>query len=177
MSSRIGRVCMWVVIIGTSAAICFEVLMKAYDTVGSTFVLGITALVVVWYADETRRLAISTGDLAEETRKMAEGTQLLAEASLTAHLMIFYETDILFSRVINNGPGIAFNVIVNISGADHHIATVLPAGGSASTRGPELGHAGRGRIPVTVRYTDSMQKQHEIAWECDPQRPFWHVSG
>ncbi len=84
--SCVGCMFFAVVIIATAVAVAIEVKRKQ-GAAGTILILGITALVVVWYADATRQLAGSTRDLATETRTMAQATRDIAEEAPLRHAL------------------------------------------------------------------------------------------
>ena len=57
--SKMGWTVLAIVVAGTAAASYLE-LKCDIGAAGSILILGITVLVVVWYADETRQLAVSS---------------------------------------------------------------------------------------------------------------------
>jgi len=92
-------------------------------------VLGITALVVVWYAHEARRLATSTEALAESTRRMASGAwrpNVVLSAEHEPHLSGHRD------RIFNYGPGPAHELWIVANHPDspellsHHVPPEQP---------------------------------------------------
>lgn len=92
----------------TAAAVWGLVLWRRTDADGTILVLGVTAGVAAWYAEETRLLAA-------ETRRLAESTLAMARVNAYPDVQVSYERLNVYhdsSYIANRGPGAAYDVSV-----------------------------------------------------------------
>ena len=161
--TRLGWVVFVVVAVSTGVAFWLEINYQL-GAAASVLILSLTALLIVWYADGTRRLAAST--------------QALAEASLRPDLIVRrpYEQasdgpgtapdrwqDLVRSRVINKGAGPALNASVAVGGQGAIIiANVLPREGTAYD--DCLGKAQKSGEIVALSCTDGAGNLYPSWW-------------
>ncbi len=105
-----------VVEIGLVAALYIDGCLTEGTSMGSILILGITAGAVVWYADATKQLAISTQDLAESSNTTVEEMKKQGAPSV----VFFFSSDADQAGVIcavlkNFGRRPAYNVEIEIS--------------------------------------------------------------
>ncbi len=97
----------WAVVSGALVLGLYHACRKPEEW-ATVFILGVTALVAAWYADETRRMADGTRALAESERKIALETSYceleLREGVSPSH------RDLLPLVLRSKGPGTAWDV-------------------------------------------------------------------
>ena len=173
MSNK-GWVLLSIVVVGIAAALYLE-LECNIGAAGSILILGITALVVVWYADETRQLAVSScrPELVIYTPQQ--------QAQEKEPKVRKIQRDIAGRRageepeVINLGAGPAFDVSVQIGKkAPRTIARVVPREGIAYddclTEAEDSGQT------VTVSYKDGARNRYDNYWVYGKTKGKWRVA-
>lgn len=145
--------------------------LAAWAALANVLILGATAVVVVYYTEETRRMAESTGAMAEATRDTLEHARQLLSCELDVRRQggARDHSDLIVS---NQGPGHAFRVRVSETEIDSETAYLgsLPAGES------------RPLNRTRSRWLE-IEAQHAIGrpcggrWECGPKHENWHRVG
>ncbi len=103
---------------------------------GTVLILGVTALVVVWYAHEARRMADETQRLAKSTQDLARSTGGLAIAAWRPNIVLSAEHERHIQehrdKMFNYGPGPAHGVWIVANHPDspkllsHHVPPMQP---------------------------------------------------
>lgn len=178
-----------VLVIGaTVAAIVFVLVGQAWvqdaatrAAVASALILGMTAVVVVYYTDETRRMADATKEMAR-TALVAATAQHGARLVVTRGIQMFVLTqdDPVCgdgpegSRVRNEGGGTAFAVEVEGMGSVGAITSFPEIRPGKEEPLPEIGESWEGLVRIS--YSDAL-KRHNDTWRWDEQRGEWQRDG
>ena len=171
--SKMGWIVLAAVMAGIGGALYVE-LKCDVGALGSILILGITALVVVWYADETRRLAVSSCR-PELVMYRPEYQPSEREQRIRAAQPHTRPSARERARVINRGAGPAFDVSMQIGAKKPlNIAQVLPREGLASDDCLTQAEASGGI--VTLSYKDGAGNRYETWWTYDKDIRNWRVA-
>ncbi len=124
-------------------------------------ILGVTALVVVWYAHQARRTA-------DETRSLANSTRALMQSNMLPNLLLepWGSTPIHRSYVVNRGLGLACDIecrTLNPADGVEEISIVDLAPSASSPNIIPTHKAFR----ATLDYKDVFDKHYHQCWEFD----------
>ena len=165
------------IIVVLGVATVLDIVLNKGASVGSLLVLAATAMIVVWYTEETRRLADSTADLALQTKCMAEGTRAMAQAAVSPGLVLeAFQAQTggqLQSKVINMGPGAAYEVVVKCSTGTIAVKRLAPGASVSEQKLAPAFHKGQG---VTLSCRDALGNEHLSSWEFSEKTRSWHVT-
>lgn len=185
--SKVGWWLAVAVALATASAMCIA--SSDGTAIGTILILGITALVVVWYADATGRMAVSTRELAQSSVRpelvircpyempppmpVSGGVKIVDDQWRRDYKHWQFHTR---SRVINQGTGPAFDVSFRVDGVEANIAGVLPRGGIAYH--PKLSEIAEGASPrqtVTLHYKGGFEKPYSSCWVYDEDIRNWRA--
>jgi len=178
--TRLGWVVFLVVAVSTGVAFWLEINYQL-GAATSVLILGLTALLIVWYADATKQLAASTQALAESSARPDLVILCPPYPASDRELQLQWaggakagqrETA---SRVINTGSGPAFNVLLTADSRERvTIARVLPNGGLAYD--DALVDAEQSGETVALSYTDGAGNSYDFWWVYEKSIKNWRVA-
>ncbi len=169
-----------VVLILSEVSILTDLQLNRGKGVGSILILSATALVIVWYANETRKMAKSTRELAAAS--LRPGLIIYCPDVPKARFYTAAEAHELYaaqtrtkSRIINKGPGPAFAIHIGAGDMGFRAAEILPPGGTAYHE--ILEDARRDRQAVSLSYTDLLGNGHHFSsWRYEPAIRQWRAT-
>jgi len=183
MHEKVDLILGWVIVGGVTGAGWYYTLddPKSWAQV---VILGVTALVVVWYAHQARRTADETRSLADETRSLAQSSQRMAEATCYPNIMLVADKTQLGrgpvysgTRILNTGPGIALQVYLATSHKNEWstVADRISVGESVSINREHLFENGNGEHTnfIYVRCHDRIGKHHAFGWRFNERAVTW----
>ncbi len=142
--------------------------LAAWAALANVLILGATAVVVVYYTEETRRMAESTGVMARAARDTLDhALKLLScELDVRRHGGARDHSDLI---VTNQGPGQAFRVRVSQAEIDSETPYLgsLPAGESRQLNKTRSGW-------LEIKAQDAVGRPCGGRWECGPDHENWH---
>ena len=124
------------VVVGAATVAGWYYTLNDPESWAQVVILGVTALVVVCYAHQARRMADETQHLAKSTQELARSTRDLAIAAWRPNIVLSAEHEEHLqehrNRIFNYGPGPAHGVWIVANHPDspkllsHHVPPVQP---------------------------------------------------
>jgi len=148
------------------------------NTLANILILAATAIVVIFYTEETRRMAFATKEMADATKQMADATSTMAREQCRSDLVVEARwgqpapgtgrTGIhQLHEVVNQGTGAAFDVTVRSEVLRPDVSWgCIPSGACKP-----LDFTPKGR-PLTVSHRDQFDSYEQVWW---PTESGWQL--
>jgi len=193
MSKHIDLLIGWPLVVGATVVGCLYT-QNDPESWAQVVILGVTAMVVVYYAHQARRTAdeaCRTADearrTADETRSLAQATQSIVEINRTLmeyskhpELLLEHSTHVSGkhqTRIVNRGRGPARDIkcrTLDKAGVEKEIPVADLAPGAT---GPNiLATEAPDPLYVSLNYNDVFDKPHGTCWQFDGTDNWFPIS-